>query len=78
MIIRNVFYLQFIKAIELLIPLIAIPIVIKYLGISNYGIIALLQAISAYIILIGEWGYNANATREFSSDISTFEKALLY
>jgi len=69
MIIRNVFYLQFIKAIELLIPLIAIPIVIKYLGISNYGIIALLQAISAYIILIGEWGYNANAT---------FEKALLY
>ncbi|XOY29935.1 oligosaccharide flippase family protein [Proteus cibi] len=78
MIIRNVFYLQFIKAIELLIPLIAIPIVIKYLGISNYGIIALLQAISAYIILIGEWGYNANATREFSSDISTFEKTLLY
>lgn len=78
MIIRNVFYLQLIKAIELLIPLIAIPIVIKYLGISNYGIIALLQAISAYIILIGEWGYNANATREFSSDISAFEKALLY
>ncbi|UPK81190.1 oligosaccharide flippase family protein [Proteus vulgaris] len=78
MIIKNVFYLQFIKAIELLIPLIAIPIVIKYLGISNYGIIALLQAISAYIILIGEWGYNANATREFSSKISTFKKTLLY
>ncbi len=58
--------MQILKFLELIIPLATIPVVIDKLGISSFGLFSMVLIFSQYLILIGDWGFNVNAAREFS------------
>ena len=67
MIVKSVVYLQGMKILELLIPIIAMPFVIRAYGMGGLGLVVLAQVVSQYLIMIGDWGFNATATKEFSA-----------
>lgn len=59
-VIKVIGLLQIAKLFELLIPIVAIPVVIKNIGLSEFGVITKILACSAYCVMIGEWGFNTN------------------
>lgn len=65
-IIKSILSVQFIKLFELALPIIIIPKIINYMGLSSYGEITLFLSMSAYLILIGDWGFNINAVSYIS------------
>lgn len=67
-IIKDIAVIQLVKAIELLIPIITIPIIIKCFGLSGYGFITMFLVFSNYLILLGDWGFNINAVKFFSNN----------
>lgn len=65
MVIKNILLLQVAKVIDLAIPILCIPIVVNNLGLSEFGSITKILAISAYFVMIGEWGFNTNLVSYF-------------
>lgn len=80
MILKEIFVVQMLKLLELLIPIITIPILIKMFGLSGYGHVTLFLSVANYVILIGDWGFNINAVRYFcdSDKIEGFENVKVY
>lgn len=62
----NFFSLSSLKAVDLLLPLITLPYLVRVLGIDNYGILAFASAIIAYFSIFVEYGFNTTATRSVS------------
>lgn len=60
----NFISLSFLQGVNLLLPLITFPYLVKSLGIEIYGLIMFAQAFIAYFSLIGDYGFNFSGTRE--------------
>lgn len=58
-VLKSVFSLQALKVLELLIPLITLPIVLNSVGAAIYGSVALSQVIAVYIIMLLDFGYSS-------------------
>ncbi len=60
----NVFSLAVVQGAEYLVPLLAIPYLMRVLGAEGYGQIAFAQAIGVYLVMVTEYGFNMVGTRE--------------
>nr|WP_286416531.1 oligosaccharide flippase family protein [Myroides odoratimimus] len=59
-------YLTILQLINIIIPLLTYPYIIRVLGVDNYGLIVYSQAIIGYIVLLISFGFNITATKDIS------------
>ena len=63
---KNVSALFLLQASNYLLPLLTIPYLIHTLGIENFGFISFINAITAYFVIIVDFGFNLSATKKIS------------
>ena len=66
--VSNFSYLSLIEIINLLLPLVSYPYLIRVVGADKYGIVVFAQAIISYLIIIINFGFNVSATRRVSEN----------
>ena len=66
----NFSYLSVIQVLGILFPLFTYPYIIRVLGAEIYGMIALAQAIIAYLVILINFGFNVSAVRRVSENRS--------
>lgn len=65
--VKNSVSLGFVTLINLGVPLIVIPLLVKSIGIKDFGIIAFSQAILSYLSMLCDYSFNITATRIIGS-----------
>lgn len=65
-ILSNFFSLLSLQTVNILLPLIVFPYLVKVLGIEKYGLIIFAQAFASYFLIITEYGFNLSGTRKIS------------
>lgn len=65
-IIENFSYLSIIQLINIILPLITYPYLIRILGKETYGLTVFFQAIVSYLVILISFGFNISATKEIS------------
>lgn len=66
LLIVNFGYLSIFQFINLIIPLITYPYLIRVLGKETYGLVVFAQAIITYLVILVNFGFNLSATKEVS------------
>ena len=64
--VQNTGYLSIIEIFRLLMPFIALPYIIKTVGVTNYGSIVFAQAIISYFQIFINWGLDISAVKDVS------------
>ena len=72
--IQNFSYLSALQVVNLLIPLITYPYLIRVLGKETYGLVVFAQAVIGYLVLLVAFGFNISATKEISIHRDNKEK----
>lgn len=62
----NILALGAVQVLGYLIPLLTIPYITRVLGADAWGKVAFAQAISAYLIIVANWGFHISATRKIA------------
>lgn len=62
--VKNFFSLSVLKVVNLILPFVTLPYLIKTLGLEKYGAIVLGLSLIAYFQAITDYGFNLSATRE--------------
>lgn len=62
----NFLYLSVLNALNVLLPLITMPYIIKVVDIANYGIYTYVYTVLQYVIIIATYGFNFSATKQIS------------
>ncbi|TMN33195.1 flippase [Pseudoalteromonas sp. S2755] len=63
---RNVFSLSVLQALNYALPLVTIPFLLRTLGVESYGVLAFLNATITLFIIVIDYGFNLSATRRIS------------
>ncbi len=63
LIFKNLVSLGFVQGLNLLIPLLVTPYLIKNIGVSNFGIVSTAQSVVGFFVLLVDFGYNITAVR---------------
>lgn len=71
----NMGYLFILQIFTYIFPLLTYPIIIKRVGIANFGLIAFSNSIISYFILISDFGFNLTSAKNIS--INRNEKSVL-
>ena len=66
--IDNIFSLSLLNCINMLMPLVTLPYLVKVIGLSNYGAYSIVMAIVQYIILFSSYGFNFSTTKQISQN----------
>lgn len=74
LLLRNYSYLSFVHILNLVLPLILIPYLIRVLKPNNYGLIVYAQSIVSYLVIVVNFGYNFSATRNISKNRKDLKK----
>lgn len=67
-IIENFFSLSLINGINVVIPLIILPYLIKTIGINSYGVYSIAYAMIQYVILLSNYGFGFSATKQIAQN----------
>ena len=62
----NFMYLSVLNALNILLPLITLPYILRTVGQANYGIYSYVYTVLQYIIIIATYGFNFSATKQIS------------
>lgn len=62
----NLGYLSILQGVNLSVPLITLPYLLKVLGPDKYGLVVFAQAIASYLVILVSYGFNITAVREVS------------
>lgn len=65
-IVQNTGYLSIIEMLRLILPFVALPYVIRTIGTEKYGMIAFVQTINQFLIIIINFGFDVSAVREIA------------
>lgn len=71
---KNFFSLSILKVINLVLPFVTLPYLIKTLGLEKYGAIVLGLSLVAYFQSLTDYGFNLSATREIARHRSSREQ----
>ena len=63
---NNFFSLGIIQVAAYALPLLTLPYVLRTIGVEKYGILAVANALTAYFVLLTDYGFRISATREVS------------
>lgn len=72
--VKNFFSLSILKIINLILPFVTLPYLIKTLGLEKYGAIVLGLSLVAYFQSLTDYGFNLSATREIAKHRSSREQ----
>ena len=64
----NTFYLSIIEFIKLVMPLIALPYIIKVVGVNKYGMIVFAQSVVAYFSIVVNFGIDILAVKRVAEN----------
>ncbi|OOF65869.1 oligosaccharide flippase family protein, partial [Rodentibacter caecimuris] len=64
--INNFLYLSIVQLGNMILPLIALPLLLNRLGIEKYGLVVFSQSIAAYFAVFIRFGFNTYATQQVS------------
>ena len=70
---NNFLSLSVLQILNMFLPLLILPFLVRNLGLENFGLLIFSQAFVAYFILITDYGFNISATREISTHKSDKE-----
>lgn len=73
--VENFSYLSLLQVLNLILPLLSYPYLIRVLGVSVYGTVIFAQAIVGYFVILIGFGFNISATKDVS--VSRGDKAKL-
>lgn len=62
----NFISLAFIRGVDIIIPLLVLPYIIKTVGVSNYGKYAFIYSIVFYFLYISQYGFSLSAVRDIA------------
>lgn len=65
-VLKNIGYLTILQGINLLIPLITLPYLIRVLGSEVYGQVIFAQAVASYLVIIVSFGFSVTGVQEVS------------
>lgn len=65
-IIENFFSLSILNGLNVLLPLVTLPYILRVIGAEKYGMYAYVYVVIQYIILIATYGFNFSATKQIS------------
>ena len=60
---KTLLYLILIQGGNYIVPLLMLPYLGRVLGVREFGVLALCQAVTQYLVLLTDYGYNFTATR---------------
>ncbi|MES2071520.1 MAG: flippase [Pseudomonadota bacterium] len=63
---RNIVYLMLIQGGNYLFPLLLLPYLGRVLGVEQFGVLSYCQAITQYLIILTDYGFNLTATRRIA------------
>lgn len=73
LLLKNIFSLFSIQAVNYLLPLLIIPLLIRVLGVELFGIYILIFTVVQYFIIASDYGFNLTATRKIAVNIDDKE-----
>ena len=65
---ENAFALTALNALNLLLPLITIPYLLKTVGDAKYGIYSIVYAMIQFVLLVGQFGFKYTTTKEIAQN----------
>lgn len=64
--VESFFSLSILNGLNVLLPLITLPYILRVVGASNYGVYAFVYALVQYVSLVNTYGFNYSATKQAS------------
>ncbi|ENO0297444.1 oligosaccharide flippase family protein [Enterobacter asburiae] len=74
LLLKNIFSLFSIQAVNYILPLLIIPLLVRVLGVELFGIYILIITVVQYFIIASEYGFNLTATRKIAINLSNKQR----
>jgi PST family polysaccharide transporter len=66
--VESVLSLSILNGLDMILPLITLPYIIKAVGIANFGVYSIVYSIIQYVLLISTYGFNFSATKQIAQN----------